>query len=75
MRSSAGRPRPSPSGSRSTGRPDGRSPTRSAPRSGALAGPDRTLEAADLEVAVLAEDTGRRAFRRLVNGELEALLA
>ena len=42
---------------------------------GALAGPDRTLGAADLEVAVLAEGNGRRAFRRIVDDELVALLA
>ena len=42
---------------------------------GALAGPDRTLGPAELEVAVLAEDTGRRAFRRLMTAELETLLA
>ncbi len=41
---------------------------------GALAGPDRTLGPAELEVAVLAEDTGRRAFRRLMTAELETLL-
>jgi proteasome alpha subunit len=41
----------------------------------ALAGPDRTLGPAELEVAVLAEDTGRRAFRRLLPAELETLLA
>jgi proteasome alpha subunit len=41
----------------------------------ALAGPDRTLAGADLEVAVLSPGNGRRAFRRLVNGELESLLA
>ncbi len=40
----------------------------------ALAGPDRTLGAADLEVAVLAQDGERRAFRRLVEAELEGLL-
>ena len=42
---------------------------------GALAGPERTLGPAELEVAVLAEDTGRRAFRRLMTAELETLLA
>jgi proteasome alpha subunit len=42
---------------------------------GALAGPDRTLEGKDLEVAVLAEGNGRRAFHRMLNGELDALLA
>ncbi len=42
---------------------------------GALAGPDRTLGAADLEVAVLAEGNGRRAFRRLADDELDAMLA
>jgi len=42
---------------------------------GALAGADRTLDAAGLEVAVLAEGNGRRAFRRLVDEELEGLLA
>jgi proteasome alpha subunit len=41
----------------------------------ALAGSDRTLTGSDLEVAVLAEGNGRRAFRRLVDAELEALLA
>ncbi len=40
----------------------------------ALAGPERTLSAADLEVAVLAEGNGRRAFRRLVDDELAALI-
>ena len=40
----------------------------------ALAGPDRTLGGADLEVAVLAAGNGRRAFRRLVDEELDALL-
>jgi proteasome alpha subunit len=42
---------------------------------GALAGSERTLAAADLEVAVLTEGNGRRAFRRLVDDELVALLA
>ena len=42
---------------------------------GALAGADRTLEAADLEVAVLADGNGRRSFRRLVEDELVGLLA
>jgi len=42
---------------------------------GALAGPDRTLVGSDLEVAVLAQGNGRRAFRRLVDAELETLLA
>jgi proteasome alpha subunit len=42
---------------------------------GALGGPDRTLTPDDLEVAVL-EDTGhRRTFRRLVDGDVDALLA
>ena len=41
---------------------------------GALAGPDRTLRGQDLEGAILAEGNGRRAFRRLVNGELDDLL-
>lgn len=41
----------------------------------ALAGPDRSLTADDLEVAVLAEGIGRRAFRRIVGPELEGLLA
>jgi len=42
---------------------------------GALAGPDRTLEPADLEVAVLARGNGRRAFRRLGHDELAELLS
>lgn len=41
----------------------------------ALAGPDRTLGSGDLEVAVLAHDNGRRAFRRLDNTEVDGLLA
>jgi proteasome alpha subunit len=41
----------------------------------ALAGPDRTLGGAELEVAVLSGGNGRRAFRRLVDAELEELLA
>jgi len=42
---------------------------------GALAGPDRSLGAPDLEVAVL-EDTGsRRTFRRLEDDEVTSLLA
>ena len=42
---------------------------------GALAGPDRTLVGDDLEVAVLARQSGRRAFRRVEGDELAALLA
>jgi proteasome alpha subunit len=42
---------------------------------GALAGPDRTLVADDLEVAVVARGaTGRRAFRRVEGDELDGLL-
>jgi proteasome alpha subunit len=41
---------------------------------GALAGPDQTLGGSDLEVAVLAPGNGRRAFRRLMDVELETLL-
>jgi proteasome alpha subunit len=40
----------------------------------ALAGPERTLGAADLEVAVLAKSNGRRAFRRIEDEELATLL-
>jgi proteasome alpha subunit len=40
----------------------------------ALAGPDRTLGADALEVAVLERTTQRRAFRRLGDGEVEGLL-
>ena len=40
----------------------------------ALAGPDRTLKATELEVANLARDTGRRAFRRVEVAELEHVL-
>jgi proteasome alpha subunit len=43
---------------------------------GALAGPDRSLVADDLEVAVIAHAaTGRRAFRRIEGDELDALLS
>ena len=41
----------------------------------ALAGPDRTLGADDLEAAVLSRTNGRRAFRRLDDAEVSALLA
>jgi len=41
----------------------------------ALAGPDRSLAAGDLEVALLSRANGRRAFRRVQNGELALLLA
>jgi proteasome alpha subunit len=40
----------------------------------ALAGPEREPVAADLEVAVLARTNGRRAFRRLEDGEVAAAL-
>lgn len=41
----------------------------------AIGGPDRTLVADDLEVAVLARSNGRRAFRRIEGEELTGLLA
>ena len=41
----------------------------------ALAGPDRTLGAGDLEVAILSRGNGRRTFRRIDEGELAQLLA
>ncbi len=41
----------------------------------ALAGPDRTLGPADLEVAVLSRANGRRAFQRLGHEELAERLA
>jgi proteasome alpha subunit len=41
----------------------------------ALAGPERTLAAAELEVAVLARGAGRRAFRRLTDEEVDGALA
>jgi len=40
----------------------------------ALAGPDRTLSADDLEVAVLDRSNGRRCFRRLSDAEVGELL-
>lgn len=42
---------------------------------GALAGPDRTLGPADLEVAVLDRSLPRRTFRRVEDGEVTELLA
>jgi proteasome alpha subunit len=42
---------------------------------GALAGPERTLHGSDLEAAVLTGGNGRRAFVRLVEDELDALLS
>ena len=41
----------------------------------ALAGPDRVLEASNLEVAVLARTTARRAFQRIAEAELAPLLS
>jgi proteasome alpha subunit len=41
---------------------------------GALAGPDRQLGPADLEVAILDRSAPRRAFRRVKDPELEQLL-
>ena len=41
----------------------------------ALAGPDRTLKADDLEVAVLGRGNGRRAFRRIENEALDEHLS
>lgn len=40
----------------------------------ALAGPDRTIAGAELEVAVLARSNGRRKFARIDGAELDALL-
>jgi hypothetical protein len=40
----------------------------------ALSGEDRTLTADDLEVAILSRTNGRRAFRRIEEGELAALV-
>lgn len=40
----------------------------------ALSGPDRTLGTAELEIAVLQRDTGRRAFRRLDDAEVASLV-
>ena len=40
----------------------------------ALAGPDRTLAAGDLEVAVLSRTNGRRCFRRLSDDAVAAAL-
>ena len=42
---------------------------------GALAGPDRTLDAAGLEAAVLERGDRRRAFRRLTDTELTAIIS
>lgn len=41
----------------------------------ALAGPDRTLAAGELEVAILSRGNGRRTFRRIDEEELARLLA
>ncbi|MDQ3107560.1 MAG: proteasome subunit alpha, partial [Actinomycetota bacterium] len=42
---------------------------------GALSGPERTLTPTDMEVAVLERGARRRAFRRLDEAELAAVLA
>jgi len=41
----------------------------------ALAGPERTLSASELEVGLLSDANGRRAFRRVEAAEIESLLA
>jgi proteasome alpha subunit len=41
----------------------------------ALSGPDRTLDAGDLEAAILSRGNGRRTFRRLDDEEMARLLA
>lgn len=41
----------------------------------ALSGPDRTLEAPDLEIALLSRGIGRRAFQRLEDAEVAKLIA
>lgn len=41
----------------------------------ALAGPDRTLDPSELEVALLERHNGRRCFRRLPDDEVASLLA
>jgi proteasome alpha subunit len=41
----------------------------------ALGGPDRQLQADDLEVALLERGNGRRCFRRLTDDEVTAILA
>jgi proteasome alpha subunit len=41
----------------------------------ALSGPDRTIPATDLEVALLARGIGRRCFRRLTDDEVAAWIA
>ena len=40
----------------------------------ALAGPDRTIPVAELEVAILDRTLTHRAFRRLTQAQLEPLL-
>ncbi|HEX3946493.1 MAG TPA: proteasome subunit alpha [Acidimicrobiales bacterium] len=42
---------------------------------GALAGPERTLGAGDLEVAILSRSNGRRTFKRVTDDQLVELLA
>jgi proteasome alpha subunit len=42
---------------------------------GALAGPERSLNADELEVAVLSRSNGRRCFRRIPDDEVARLLA
>ncbi|HMC51277.1 MAG TPA: hypothetical protein VKI64_00860, partial [Acidimicrobiales bacterium] len=41
----------------------------------ALAGPDRQIEPAELEIAVLARSKPRRAFRRIEDQETRSLLS
>ena len=57
------------------GGPTGTWPRRIKAATAALAGPDRTLAAGDLEVATLSRGNGRRTFRRIEEEELAQLLA
>ena len=73
--SSAATPRPWPSESAEPGSPIGTWPAAIKAATAALAGPDRTLGAGDLEVATLSRGNGRRTFRRVEEEELAQLLA
>jgi proteasome alpha subunit len=41
----------------------------------ALSGPERSLPAAELEVALLTRGNGRRCFQRLADEEVAAMLS
>ncbi len=72
---SAATPTPSPQRLKESWRPDVTLAEALGIAAAALAGPERTLGADDLEVALLSRDGERRAFRRLADADVASMLA